>query len=263
MALGLASAIGLATALLACSGSSRTTDQSAGVTVERTVGVALRSTAPVESTEPLGDPSSPSSPNAISPFAVVIGSARQYDPDLAVVVQSMGTGRIAELAERSCVEVDPELTAGELANAAYRSYDRLSSQEQTAVDLDGWVLVYGALVGAYCPDRLPLAAVRAGPSPDADDELGSFRAVLPELRGLSRSTLDFALDLSDDRIQQLSGLACAATDAGSTPASFWADIDRSHRHHLTDDERASIDRDGYGELYGAMVGWFCSANVPR
>lgn len=169
--------------------------------------------------------------------------------------------RIDQLAQDSCATVSPDMTDSALGLAGLAAYDNLTSQERGEITEQDWVVFYGALAGFFCPENLPEIDLDAAPLTEGTP-VDQFRSVVSQIDGVSIEAEDFVADLSDERLDEIQGLACVSTNSDMTTEEFGLAIVSSYQSELTETERSAISLSGYSELYGTMVGWFCPANLP-
>jgi hypothetical protein len=195
-------------------------------------------------------------------FKEMAPTATPLGPEIQAFVATASEARIDELAADSCAAVRPAMTDRELGVSAFDTYDLLVPAEQEALALDDWMVLYGAMLGFFCPANLPEAVLEPGALASGDD-IDGYRALIADYEGISADAGAFVAALGDDRIDELRRIACAATTAETTSEAFGLAIVESYSADLTDGEREDLSLNAYSELYGGMVGWFCPDRLPR
>lgn len=273
----LAAAALLATALVGCSNAREEISSRAAPLPDTGPGVAgsgapdpaspTRSTGYSSARSGAGAPAAPSDGSGAAgsdeaeTFRDLAPSATRLGPEVQAFLRDVGGGRIDELAADSCGDVSPRTSERALGLSAFDGYDRLRPAERELLAREDWMRLFGALLGYFCPESLPDVALAVDPSGTVDD-IGHYRLLVGDARGISAEAKAFAGDLGDDRIDELQRSACAATTAETSAQELGSNIVDSYDTDLTDGERASLGLHGYSELYGAMVGWFCPGNLP-
>ncbi len=169
--------------------------------------------------------------------------------------------RIDELAADACSRVAPGMNDTELGVEGIAAYNELTDDEQATVELDDWVILYGSLIGFFCPNNLPDLDGLVAPPADGT-AVEQFRAVVTDVDGVSAEAESFVAGLSDERVDELQSRACDNTDTEMTTEDFGVAIVTSYDAELSAREQDDVSLTGYSELYGALVGWFCPANLP-
>ncbi|MDH3684248.1 MAG: hypothetical protein OEV40_30370, partial [Acidimicrobiia bacterium] len=193
-------------------------------------------------------------------FDRVVAGIEQAPPDVADFFDDITRDRVDELATGMCEELSPELSLAELAALTVAGRDDLTSAERNLLDLAGYRLAIGVMVGAYCPEQLPLDAdviladVQLG-DPDA------YREILPSLFPADHGAAAFVEQLSDRRLEQLQRAACRATARAETLVELGAAIVDQYDDVLRATERQAVDVDEYIDLVGSLLGWFCPAEL--
>lgn len=186
-----------------------------------------------------------------------LAAAGGVSPAITDYVASTGDRELNDLAAVACELVEPDMSPTELGVVAISVRESLGDERP---ELDDFNVVFGALAGIACPERLPLddwGLEPPAPAGDAD----SFRGGLIGMWQASESPARFLRTTDDDRIESLGDTACADFVG---PASSDL-VDASSRHYdeiLTAEERALITRHRYREMFGALVGWFCPGQLP-
>ena len=72
-------------------------------------------------------------------------------------VEASSTTRLAELATAACATVSARMSDRELGLQGLRAYDGLGPDERAGITTDDWMILFGALIGFFCPDALPVA----------------------------------------------------------------------------------------------------------
>ena len=195
-------------------------------------------------------------------FKEMAPTATPLGPDVQAFVAAATEARIDELAADSCAAVRPAMNDRELGVSAFDTYDLLVPAEQEALAVDDWMVLYGAMLGFFCPANLPEAVLEPGAVAGGGDVDG-YRALIADYEGISAETGAFVAALGDDRIDELQRIACATVTAETTSQEFGLGIVESYSADLTEGEREDLTLNGYSELYGGMVGWFCPDRLPR
>ena len=214
----------------------------------------------VDTIGPDGGPAGGSS--GAEAFRSLATVAARLGPEVQGFVADAPAGRIDELAARTCSGVRPRMTGRELGLDAFDGYQRLEPGEREVLTADDWMVLYGALLGSFCPRNVPDLPLDVG-VPAADDDVGSYRRLLEELAGVSADSRAFVAGLPDARIDELRGIACAATSSDTSSREFGMAIIESYETDLTVGDRGAVTVTDYGELFGALVGWFCPDRMPR
>lgn len=192
-------------------------------------------------------------------FKALAPSIPELEGDVAQFVGATDAARIDELANDACAAVSGGMTDSELGFAGLAAYDDLTANEQSQLAIDDWVVLYGAMIGFFCPENLP----DLGDAPaEQGGDIGQFRTLVTEIDGVSAETEAFVASVSDERIDELQTVACANTNADLSTEDFGLDIVESYGSDLSDSERDAISLSAYSELYGSLVGWFCPENLP-
>lgn len=193
---------------------------------------------------------------------------KQLAPDLVGVsdgvtsyVAALDPVRIDDLAESTCGTISLSMSDSELGVKGLSAYDGLPAEEQAAIGIDDWVVFYGAIIGFFCPEKLPEVDLEATPAEGSEVE--RFRAIVTELSGVSAEAEAFVTSLTDERVDELQTIACEATSGDMTTEEFGVVIVESYEADLTPAETDAIGLAGYSELYGTMIGWFCPGKLPR
>ncbi len=169
--------------------------------------------------------------------------------------------RIEELAAGACAGVRPDMTDSQLGSAGLAAYDGLTAEEQQIIVEADWVVFYGALVGFFCPDRLPLGSLEDAP-PTEGTAIEQFREVIIGLDGVSGEAEAFTAGLADEQLEELRDAACSTATRDMTTEDFGLIIVSSYDEDLSDADRQVVSLSAYGQFYGAVVGWFCPENLP-
>ncbi len=248
------------------SSSTTVIDEAATPTTERPTTAAGPKTsdagpAGISTTAPQSSAPTSASADAES-FMALAPTIGELGGDVQGFVAATRPIRIDQLAEQACGAVSASMNDGELGVAGLAMYRRLPDDEQAAISVTGWSGLYGALIGFFCPDRLPDTPDRAAQPPDKPG-IEQFRTLMEGFAGASRETKTFVAGLDDRRLDQLQVSAC--TDAGENmnTEEFGLTIVASYDETLRPDEAAEITLSGFSELYGSLVGWFCPSKLPR
>lgn len=233
-------------------------------------GTAATAAAPTVTTAATATTAPPSSTSPVTALRSVAASEdaeafKDLGPTVTRLPAAVGrfiaeadATRIGQLAANACAIVDPSMTDAELGTQGIELYDQLDAGEQQRLDVNQWVLLFGALLGYFCPEQLPDLGTAAG----AVSTIEQFRSVVGTIEGLPAEAEEFVVRLGDERLDRLHRAACAGTDAGMTAEQFGLAIAASYDADLTEGEREAIALPAYSELYGAIVGWFCNENLP-
>lgn len=170
--------------------------------------------------------------------------------------------RIDELAEQACNSVTVDMSDNEVGLQGLAAYNELTADEAQLIDLEDWVVFYGAMIGFFCPEQLPNFDAQASAPLDGAGAEG-FRTIISDVDGVSVETETFVAGLDDQRLDDLQASACANTDPEMNTEDFGVAIIDSFGSDLTSLESDAISLSGYSEFYGALVGWFCPSNLPR
>ena len=195
-------------------------------------------------------------------FKAVAATIGELGTDVQGFVAATRPIRIDQLASRACSDLSIDMTDGDLGMAGLAMYRQLPDDEQAMISVTGWSGLYGALIGFFCPDRLP--GPDAGPPEPADEPgIEQFRALMAGFAGASEETRTFVAGLDDRRLDQLQASACDGTDENMNTEQFGFVIVESYDAALSAAESAEITLSGFSELYGSLVGWFCPEKLPR
>jgi hypothetical protein len=169
--------------------------------------------------------------------------------------------RVDELAAEACATVTGDMTDSQLGLAGLAAYSGLTMQEKQQVIQTDWVVFYGALVGFFCPENLPSIDLDGAP-PVEGSSIEQFRAVVSQIDGVSTEAAGFVTGLTDERLDELQILACRDSSSDMSTEDFGLAIVSSYGNDLSEAEGAALSLSAFSELYGALVGWFCPANLP-
>ncbi len=194
-------------------------------------------------------------------FKAIAPSLERIGVGVVPFAEELTEERIEQLASAACAEVRPDMTDSQLGSAGLIAFDQLTPDEQQMIGEADWVVFYGALVGYFCPDQLPLGSLDDAP-PTEGTATQQFREVITGLDGVSAEAEEFTVELTDQRLEDLRDQACATAASDMTTEDFGLVIVSSYGNDLTDDERQAISLSAYGQFYGAVVGWFCPQNLP-
>ena len=251
----------------ACSGGDAEADQndlqSATITT-----VATTTTTAAETTTTTSPQESVTTESAPQPGSSEATAFKSLAPDIVGVsdgvlsfIEGLEPGRVDALAAVSCAAVSPTMGAAELGVEGFSTYETLTPDEQQNINLDDWVVLFGALLGFFCPENLPELDLEATPAEGTEVE--RFRSIVTEVSGVSAETAAFIATLSDERLDEIQRTACSASSPDLTTEEFGVIIVQSYDADLDVGEQGGISLAAYSELYGALVGWFCPGNLPR
>ncbi len=220
---------------------------------------ASTSTEPVDTTTSQAQSSAQASDDARS-FQELAPLLERLPDVVSAFVGGADAIRIDQLADLACGAVSPGLADTELGRRAVDLYDELAPAERDALGVNEWVLLFGTLIGFFCPELLPDVETSA----EADDvtTVEQFRATVGVLDGIPVEADRFIDQLSDDRLTVIQTTACTNTDADMTVEQFGLAITTSYEEDLSSSEREAIDLAAYSETFGAIIGWFCNENLP-
>ena len=263
----LASLVAVALLAAACSSGDDETDE-ADLQSATVATAATTTSTTVATTTTVEPPESVTTNSAPLPGSSEATSFKSLAPDIVGVsdgvldfVDVLEPVRVDELAAVSCGAVGPSMGAAELGIEGFSTYDSLTLDEQAQINLDDWVVLFGALLGYFCPDNLPDLDLESTPTDGTEVE--RFRTIVTEVSGVSGETEAFVATLSDERLDALQQIACDASSPDLTTEGFGVIIVRSYDADLDAGEQTGIGLAAYSELYGALVGWFCPGKLPR
>ncbi len=250
------------------------TSASTTATTAASTASTVTSTAPTSTAVPEPQVASATAES----YKIVAPTVEQLGPGVSSFVATIEATRIDQLATTACADASSELNESELGLQGLAGYELLRAEEQSAISVEDWLVFYGSVLGYFCPDNLG----RSDLDPTADAALialEQFRAIVPRLDGISDETDAFARAMDQTTLERLRLSACGPADNAEEPTeqgpdptvaeqppdneSFGLAIMTSYQNDLTDGDRQQLSLSGYGELYGAVVGWFCPANLPR
>jgi uncharacterized protein YdbL (DUF1318 family) len=263
----LASLVAVALLAAACSSGDDGADEAdlqsvtvtTAATTTSTTAATTTTEAPSESSTTTAAPL-PASGEAIA-FKSLAPDIVGVSDGVLTFVEGLEPVRVDQLAAVSCGAVGPSMGAAELGVEGFSTYETLSPDEQARLSLDDWVVLFGALLGYFCPDNLPDLDLET--TPTEGTEVERFRTIVTEVSGVSAETEAFVATLSDERLDALQQIACDASSSELTTEDFGVIIVRSYDADLDVGEQSGIGLAAYSELYGALVGWFCPGNLPR
>lgn len=178
-------------------------------------------------------------------------------------IKGSATARLDELGSASCVAIPKNSAEEQLGVAGVSVYDdALTDEERDDIELGDWLVAFGALVGIYCPERLPELDLTA-PELTGETEFARFRAAADDLPDLPVAVTAFLADLSDEQLDSLQATACAAISPDLSADDLGAAIISTYDSSLSPTDQLSLSLADYGELFGMMVGWFCPELIPR
>ncbi|MGF1599649.1 MAG: hypothetical protein ACFCVK_22505 [Acidimicrobiales bacterium] len=169
--------------------------------------------------------------------------------------------RIDELATLACDTIMPDMTTIELGLAANGARAELTDAEAELLDLTEFGTAFGALAGFYCPENLPADIVGSLPTGD-DADVASFRTSISSFLGQEHPGVALVDGMTDARIDEVQAAACAATNPDQDTTQLGLAVFEIYNDELTDDERALISVDSFAGLYGVMIAFFCSDQLP-
>ncbi|MEM9130929.1 MAG: hypothetical protein AAF962_11990 [Actinomycetota bacterium] len=232
------------------------------------VDAASGATAPTSTEAQSGAPtpsadggSTPIRPTPVA-FRAFVAALDGPSPALAALAADTDDDRLAGLADEVCAVIEPDMTTAELGATAL---GRGADLEILAPGLrpDEVTLVFGALAGLHCPERLPLSGLRLGDDPAPPAELvDGFRATVIELWPTAHPLPAYLDATTDGRIDEVATAACERASAEHTTVQFGLAVADHRTEVLTGAEATALGVDGQQELFGALVGWFCPERLP-
>lgn len=207
--------------------------------------------------------SASAAPNTPAAFRSFIAALDGPSPALDTLATTADDEALTDLADEACAAVEPDMSTAELGATALGGGATL---ETLAPGLrpDEVSLVFGALAGLHCPERLPLSGLRIGDDREPPAGLvDGFRATVTDLWPSTHPLVAFVGEADEGRIDELASAACALASAEHTTVQFGMAVAEHRTRDLTDSEARTLGTDGHQELFGALVGWFCPERLPN
>lgn len=197
-------------------------------------------------------------PTTATAFRLFILEADDVPPDVITFAGATTDAELNGLATTACRLVEPDMSQAELGTVSLSMHGDSAPDDLTDSEFS---LVFGALAGLQCPERLPIAD-RAADLPPPAEGSGAFRAGLDGLWTAEHPVRRFVDNTPDERLELLRISACAfATEELGISEFGLVALDHYDRE-LTDEERGQIGSGDYAEVFGAVVGWFCPERLP-
>ncbi|MEM8922959.1 MAG: hypothetical protein AAGD35_05610 [Actinomycetota bacterium] len=216
--------------------------------------VVTPSASPPEAPPPEAPSSPRSTPDALRVF---VADMDEPDPAILAFVDEATDVELASLAETTCALLDSEMSAADLGASVLLAHDQLDLDDR--IGTDSFSLVFGALAGLHCPDRLPISGERTAPTYRTPSLLAEADGWWPADHPVA-AVLD---SMENERLDRLGVAACALADGARSTAEIGAAAEIHRSEHLHQTERRLLDRETHAELFGALVGWYCPGLLPR
>ena len=229
------------------------------------------STSPqLQSSAVADDTGSPAGQDDPAPLADDDGPAalRRYSeqnelpPDVTAYIESASDDELAALTTTACGLITPDLSRSELGTVAVTARSQLSAEHQDLLDITEFGVIFGAVAGLACPDRLPLAIAPTA-TPLDQTAIDDYREAVPSFWTPHHPARRFVTTLTDERVHELQASACSFSAPEHSATELGTAIIAHHSAELTAEERSRIGTDIYPEVYGSLIGWFCPEHLPN
>lgn len=193
--------------------------------------------------------------------ATLKAQAPQLEDGFPAAAQFLSTTtnqRLDQIGEETCSRLPQEPSESAFSDVAVETYNEvLTDGEQTDVTTEDWFAVLGKVTETYCSDRFPFDER----IPTAST-IEMFRISAPTITTLPEETLDFIEASTDQRIDELRTASCGQVNPQMSFADLESSIQSSYEQ-LSEQEQSQLSPFGHGELFLALVGFFCFENVPQ
>lgn len=197
-------------------------------------------------------------PTTATAFRLFILEADNIPPDVITFAGATTDDELNGLATTACRLVEPDMSQAELGTVSLTMHNESPSGDLTASEFS---LVFGALAGLQCPERLPIDD-RTADRPAPAEGIAAFRDGLAGFWPTEHPVQRFIDRASDERLEMLRLSACAATTVELSTTEFGLVALDHYDRELTDTEREQIGPNDYAEVFGAVIGWFCPERLP-
>lgn len=194
-------------------------------------------------------------------FRVFVDEADDVPPDVDIFARTASDAELEQLATTACSLIEPDMTAAELGTIAFIARGQLSDEQQALLDIADFGVVFGAIAGLSCPQRLPIGGEQPVQRRD-QSAIDGYRQAVQSFWPTEHTAVRFVAMMTDGRLHELQQSACAFSSVDQTGAEFGTAVIAHHRAELTATERNAIEIATYPEVYGSLVGWFCPERLP-
>ena len=194
-------------------------------------------------------------------FRVFVDEADDMPPDVDIFARTASDAELEQLAATACSLIEPDMTAAELGTVTFIARGQLSDEQQALLDIADFGVVFGAIAGLTCPQRLPIGSKQPVQQRD-QSAIDDYRHAMLSFWPTEHTAARFVAMVTDGRLHELQQSACTFSSVDQTGAEFGTAAMAHYRAELTATERDAIALDTYPEVYGSLVAWFCTERLP-